>query len=47
MKVWIAFLVAMFLLGGWEFRRGRPVKTIVVLGVCTAVALALQSYGYV
>ena len=43
----MGFLVAMFLLGGWEFRRGRPVKVAVVLGICTLVALAFQSYGYV
>lgn len=37
----------MFLLGGWEFRRGRPVKTVVLLGICTLVAFAFQSYGFV
>jgi hypothetical protein len=46
-KVFIAFLLAMFALGGWEFRHRRPAKFLLVLSICVVTALALQSYRFV
>jgi|1186.fasta_scaffold1167263_2 hypothetical protein len=47
MKVWIAFLLIAFLLGGWEFRNQKSVKFLVFFGMCVTVALALRSYRFV
>jgi hypothetical protein len=46
-KVFLGFLLVMFLLGGWEFRRGRSVKAAIALGMCLIAALALRSYRFV
>jgi hypothetical protein len=47
MKVFIAFLLFSFLLGGWEFRNQKSVKFLVFVGMCVTVALALRSYRFV
>jgi len=47
MKVWIAFMLLAFVLGGREFRRDRPTRMIVVFGLAVVVALALRTYRFV
>jgi hypothetical protein len=46
-KVWIAFLLLTFLLGGREVRRQRPTRMVVVLGLSVVVALALRTTRFV
>ncbi len=42
MKIWMGFLVVSFFLGGREFKRGRPTRFIVMLGLCVVTAVALR-----
>jgi hypothetical protein len=46
-KVFIAFLLLMFVIGGWEFRHQRNAKFALVFGLCVVAALALRSYQFV
>jgi hypothetical protein len=46
-KIWIAFLLLTFVLGGREVRRQRPTRMLVVFGLGVMVALALRSYRFV
>jgi hypothetical protein len=47
MKVWIAFLLLCFFLGGREVRRQRPTRALVIFGLSVVVALALRTYRFV
>jgi hypothetical protein len=47
MKVWIGFMLLMFMLGGWEFRNQRPAKFVLVLGICVGTTLLFRSYRFV
>jgi hypothetical protein len=47
MKVWMVFLLATFVLGGWEFRHQRTAKFVVLFGICVVAALAFRSYRFV
>ena len=47
MKVFIAFLLLMFAIGGWEFRHQRSARFVLILAVCVVVALALRTYKFV
>jgi hypothetical protein len=46
-KVWIAFLLVSFLLGGREVRRQRPTRMVVILAMSVVVALALRTTRFV
>jgi hypothetical protein len=46
-KVWIAFLLISFLLGGWAARRQRPTRMVVILAMSVVVALALRTTRFV
>jgi hypothetical protein len=43
MKVFVAFLVASFLLAGWSARRGRVDRFAVLLGMSVLTAVLLFS----
>jgi hypothetical protein len=47
MKVWIAFLLLSFVVGGWSMRRNKRERFWLVFGLCVIVAFALQSQRWV
>jgi hypothetical protein len=46
MKVFAAFLVATFLVGGWSARHGKADKFVVLLGMSLGAAFLLFSYRW-
>lgn len=46
MQVLMGFLLLSFVLGGREIRRDRPIRMVVVFGLCVIVTLALRTYRY-
>jgi hypothetical protein len=43
-KIWIAFLVASFLIGGRSYRKGSRDRVAMMLGVSLAIAATYYTY---